>query len=124
MIVVLFQRLYYVRVAAHNDVRARVDHLVGKLHLVARRLQSVFHAPMRAHDDQVRQGPRKADVSQRLRGVQPRHARAIHSRRRFFGVNIHIGKEGDAQAAHIYQERVMRCQNVLSRAHGLDACRA
>ena len=79
---------------------------------------------MRAHNHQVRQGPGKADVRQRLRGVEPRHARAIHTRRRFLGVNVHVGEKGDAQAAHMHQQRVMRRQDVLPRAHGLNARRA
>ena len=116
MIVIFFERLHHMRVATHDEVRACVDHLVGKFHLVARRLQSVFHAPMWAHNHQVRQGPRKADVRQRLRRVQPRHTRAIHTCRRFFGVDVYVGEEGDAQAAHTYQKRVMRRQDVLPRA--------
>ena len=79
---------------------------------------------MRAHNHKVGQGAGKADVRQCLRGVQPRHSGAIHARRRLLGVNIHIGEKGDAQAAHVYEQRIMRRQNVLSRPHRLNARRA
>ena len=123
MVVVFFQGLHHVRVAADNQVRACVDHLVGKFHLLVGRAQSVLHAPVRAHDHQVRQGPRKTDVRERLRGVQPRYARAIHARRCFLGIDVHIGEKGDPQATHAHQQRVMGRQNILPGAHGLDARR-
>src|ERR1019366_541285 len=110
-------RLDDMRMSAHHQVRARINHLVSELNLLTSGLGRIFHAPVQADNQNVGERTRKTNVTQYAVAVQPRDAGLVGLRLRLFRLNANISEEREAHAIQVYEHWVMRFKSVRARAH-------